>query len=204
MKTLIAVPMKDPALCKTRLADSLSTEARKDLARLLYRRTLDFLAPLAEDGATDVAVVTGEGEAADVARSCGMQVITEDAPGSLINAVETASAWACAQGYDRLCVIPADLVAPIQNDLRRFLNSTAAVTICPSSDQGTNALLVSPPDAISFHYGPRSALAHFSAAERAGLTPVLMPLASLSFDLDHSSCLNRAMTIDPEIKAVCQ
>ena len=42
------------------------------------------------------------------------------------------------------------------------------------------------------------------AAERAGLTPVLMPLASLSFDLDHSSCLNRAMTIDPEIKAVCQ
>ena len=215
MKTLITVPMKDPKLSKTRLSGGLSDAARSRLARLLYRRTLDFLHPIAEKTGdymmpdlmrtgADLSVVTGSAVAGEMARSRGVAVIADPDPCTLSEAVATASCWACRRGYDRFCVIPADLIAPRSSDLMRFLESPGVVTICPSADQGKNALLVAPPDAIGFHYGPGSARAHFKAAQAVGLRPVLMPLDSLSFDLDSSDCLHHAMEAAPDIRAVCQ
>ena len=204
MKTLITVPMKDPKLSKTRLSGGLSDAARPRLARLLYRRTLDFLHPIAEKTGADLSVVTGSAVAAEMARSRGVAVIADPDPCTLSEAVATASCWACRRGYDRFCVIPADLVAPRSSDLVRFLESPGVVTICPSADQGTNALLVAPPDAIGFHYGPGSSRAHFNAAQAVGLRPVLMAFDSLSFDLDSSDCLHHAMEAAPDIRAVCQ
>ena len=204
MKTLITVPMKDPMLSKTRLCGGLSDAARARLARLLYRRTLNFLRPVAEQTDADLSVVTGSAAAAEMAHAHGVAVIADPHPCTLSEAVATASRWACRRGYDRFCVIPADLVAPRSGDLVRFLESSGVITICPSADQGTNALLVAPPDAIGFHYGPKSSRAHFEAAEAMGLRPVLMPLDSLSFDLDSSDCLHYAMEAVPDIRAVCQ
>lgn len=204
MSTLITIPMKNLSECKTRLADSLGIKARSDLARLLYVRTLEFISPLAIKNGFDVAVVTRSPEAVSIAKAFEIQIISEPISGTLSDAVKLASKWACANGYERLCVIPADLVAPNREEMIKFLKSKAIVTICPSVDQGTNALMLSPPNAIDFHYGPRSALAHFNAAKIAGLKPVLMPLESLSFDLDHSDSLSRAYSVVPEIRKVCK
>tara|TARA_B100000886_G_scaffold327079_1_gene274195 strand:- start:953 stop:1567 length:615 start_codon:yes stop_codon:yes gene_type:complete len=204
LTNLIVIPMKDLSECKTRLASCLGEKARSDLARLLYIRTLEFITPIALENSFDVAVVTNSSEAINIASAFKTQIIEEPPFGTLSTAVNLASEWACINKYHRFCVIPADLVAPDQQEMKEFLHSKAIVTICPSVDQGTNALMISPPNAIEFHYGHRSSIAHFNAAMMAGLKPVLMPFESLSFDLDHTDCLDRAFSIVPEFRDVCK
>ena len=199
-KTLLVVPMKDPAEAKTRLAGSLSGAQRAALARLLFGRTLGLLEGLRTQGAFELAVVTGSTEiAAEAACVESVAVIDEGPCAGLSGAVGASAAWATARGFSRLCVVPADIVAPLAADLLRFLSSPAEVTICPAADQGTNALLVSPPEAMEFCYGPKSALRHYNAASDRGLDPVMMPLESLSFDVDTSECLAKALAVSPEL-----
>ncbi|CUK27442.1 2-phospho-L-lactate guanylyltransferase [Cognatishimia activa] len=198
-KTLIIVPMKDPSASKTRLADALPEAVRTRLVRLLYRRCLSFLAPLAIELAADLAVVTRSPIARSIAEGLNVTVIDEPRGAGLSGAVSYAASVARQQGYARLCVIPADLVAPKRADLRRFLHSDVAVTVCPSTDLGTNALLVSPPDAIPFRYGKRSASLHLQEAQNRGLEACMMRLDSLSFDMDTTTCLARAIRAEPEI-----
>ena len=203
MRTLITVPMKNPRASKTRLRGALSDPARDRLVRLLYRRTLEFLGPVAGNHGAALAVVTGDTVAADMARTAGFAVIEEPRDTDLSGALTAAGHWAVDRGYDRLCIIPADLAAPLATDMDRLLSSEAAVTVCPSVDRGTNALLLSPPDAIRFRYGPASALRHLEEAQAKGLTAVLLPLDSLSFDIDTSACLTRAMDVVPELQQAC-
>jgi 2-phospho-L-lactate guanylyltransferase len=198
-KTLIVVPMKDPAGAKTRLSDQLSSRQRSALARLLFKRTLTLLRDVAQPSGHDLAVVTASAETAAMARTHGFAVIADPAGGDLCGAVDQAANWAEQNGYDRLCIIPADLAAPDAKELQRLLDSAAPVVVCPSTDRGTNALLVAPPRAIPFRYGPASALRHMAEARARGLDAVLMPLPSLSFDIDTSACLTRALRADPAL-----
>lgn len=198
-ETLIVVPMKDPAFSKTRLRATLNDTERARLARLLYRRTLDMLCAAQQNCGFDLAVVTASDEAAYLAKQRQVAVIDETGPEDLSKAVGQAAVWACAQGYARMGIIPADLAAPDQADLARLLSSKATVSVSPSVDLGTNALLVSPPDVIGFHYGPGSARKHLRAGGAAGVDAVLMPLESLRFDIDTSDGLSRALETCPDL-----
>ncbi|MEM7059059.1 MAG: 2-phospho-L-lactate guanylyltransferase [Pseudomonadota bacterium] len=197
--TLITVPMKDPRAAKTRLGNTLGAAGRQRLARLLYRRTLDFLGPIGRDTGADLAVVTGSAEAAELARKAGFHVIQEVVETNLSAAANCAAAWAEAEGYRRLCLIPADLAAPDPSDVKHLLTHQADVAICPSVDRGTNALLVSLPTAIRFRYGPQSAVRHLEEAQANGLIAAMIPLESLSFDIDTSACLDRARRNVPDL-----
>lgn len=202
-KTLIVVPMKEPRESKSRLADALSDSARARLAGLLFRRTLTFLKPIGRCTGSVLAVVTASASTARIARDGGFAVIDEPAVGSSLSAaVRRAADWAGAEGYGRLCIIPADLAAPDSSDIFQLLESDADVTVCPSADCGTNALLVSPPGVMRFRYGPLSAIRHLEQARMQGLNAVLLPLESLSFDIDTSTCLTRAMRSVPELSAL--
>ena len=198
--TLIIVPMKDPLRAKSRLADTLSPLARARLAERFYRRTLVFLAPLAPRVGADVAVVTGSARCRAIAAEFGMPSIDEGQVETLSDAVGRAAAWAAERGYSRICVIPADLAAPDGADLETLLAMDAPLVVCPSADRGTNALLVSPPTAIPFRYGPASAARHLAEGEAAGIVGVLLPLESLSLDVDTSACLARARALAPDLE----
>lgn len=202
-RTMIIVPMKDPEASKTRLSNTLNGSARTGLVRLLYRRTLEFLGPFADRPDIALAVVTGSQAAADMATQHGVQVIPEPAGATLSGALELAAAQAEKWGFDRICIIPADLAAPSTKDLDRILDMDGDVVVCPAQDRGTNALLISPPTAICLHYGPQSAVHHIKAAEHAGLRSQVLPCESFRFDIDTGTCLNRAMTTDPELAQAC-
>ncbi|MEL6233579.1 MAG: 2-phospho-L-lactate guanylyltransferase [Pseudomonadota bacterium] len=196
-RTLITVPMKALGGSKTRLSGHISDMQRDRLVRLLYRRTLAFLQPVARAGRADLAVVTASPEAAALAAAHGFAVIDEPQSAGLCGAAQRAAAWAVAADYDRLCILPADLAAPLEGDLDRLLSCKADMVLCPSTDRGTNALLLSPPDAIRFRYGPHSTLRHLEEAKARGLDAVVLPLDSLSFDIDTATCLTRAMAEVP-------
>jgi hypothetical protein len=75
--------------------------------------------------------------------------------------------------------------------------------IAESADGGTNALLLSPPDAIPFGFGPRSAAIHEAAARTTGLTAKRLRLPFLSRDLDTPSDL-RTLGRNPELGEAVQ
>ena len=201
---LVVVPMKDPSMSKTRLRSALSPQARRTLACSLYRRTLDVLIRAQKETPFDIAVVTGSADAARIAEDAGVMVIDEGAQDSLTDAVTYAGVCSGDQGYDAMVVLPADLAAPSEDDIVRFIEKGQSghdVVICPATDLGTNALYVSPPNALTFAYGVHSARTHLLNAMDAGLDAVLMPLDSLKFDIDTSACLARAMRDCPDFPA---
>jgi coenzyme F420-0:L-glutamate ligase/coenzyme F420-1:gamma-L-glutamate ligase len=83
-------------------------------------------------------------------------------------------------------VIHADIPTLVEEEVAALVAAGAesAVVIAESVDGGTNALLLSPPDAIGFHFGPNSAAAHAAAARAARLSVAKLTLPFLSRDLD--------------------
>ena len=58
--SLIVIPMKNPEISKSRLSDSLAPEARKRLAVLLFKNTIDTLIESVQMSGKkfDIAVIT--------------------------------------------------------------------------------------------------------------------------------------------------
>lgn len=203
--TLIVVPMKDPRLAKSRLEGALDQVERERLAQQLFARTLRLLHDLGAERDTpnfDLAVVTGNSEIAARARRDNVIVIIEPEGTDLSGAIAHAAKFAEQAGYNRICVLPADLATPDPRDIQTLLHldlGAEGVALCPSRDFGTNALLVSPPNAIDFAFGPHSFYAHRDQAEKEGITPIVMPLESLRWDIDSSEDLTEFLNIVPGI-----
>lgn len=201
---LIAVPMKDPSQAKTRLKSDLHCEQRKSLARWLFRRTLASLEELSHScaGQFDVAVVTASAEIAASSGAAGINVISEPWAQGLNRAADRAASYGTAHGYRALCILPADLAAPSQEDLARLVAhcpSEPGVVLCPSQDLGTNALMLSLPWSGGFAYGPRSFLRHHRLVSQMGITPLVLHLPSLRGDVDHASDLRALVAKEPGV-----
>ena len=189
MSLCVVIPMKDPAEAKTRLGDSLPAKARAALTRTLFRQTLRVLRSV--DASLHIVVVTSS----DAIRAIcyPFRVTLLDDPGEGLNAAAHAGAmYAAHHRFDAVCILPGDLADPQSSDLSALFavsREVPSVIIAPAHDGGTNALVVTPPDAIAFAYGPDSCAAHQRSAEAAGLPCLVKPLPSLLYDVDRSSDL---------------
>ena len=209
--TLVVVPMKAPHRAKSRLQRYLDDRERARLARRLFGRTLRLLADMQRTDAVpafDVAVVTGDAGVAARTVAHGARPIAEGPGAGLSNAIAVAAATAKATGYRRLCVLPADLATPDPEDIGKLLSldlGPRGLALCPSRDFGTNALLATPPDVISFAYGPRSFYAHDETGRAAGIIPVVLPFESLRWDIDSSADLAELLDAAPgDFKLECR
>lgn len=193
---LVVVPMKDPSDAKTRLSDVLDPARRAGLAIRLFRQTLQRLTEVQAiaQHRFDIATVTASPAIAAIAESTGISVIDEGQPGGLNAAIARAADLAGLRGYASMTVLPGDLAAPTLGDLRRLLDREDApdqVVICPSTDGGTNALMLPLPVRMRFRYGPDSFRAHADQARAAGLGVVTPRLDSLRHDVDRRENLQR-------------
>jgi 2-phospho-L-lactate guanylyltransferase len=190
----VVIPMKDPGAAKTRLGDTLPGKTRAALTRTLFRNTLRVLGTV--DPALAVVVVTNSVAIHEIAAPFGVHILAD--PGQGLNAaVDAGAEWAADAGYARVCVLPGDLADPLAEDFATLFTTSRgpySMVIAPAHDGGTNALLVSPPRAIQFAYGPGSYAAHQSAAEDAKLSCVVQPLPSLLYDVDRSADLGARLT----------
>lgn len=184
MTVAIAILMKDPAAAKTRLSPMLANDAREKLALLLFENTLQFFRRTHVDG--PIGVVTASEETAAIGRKYGASIIQETGTGGINGAAGQASEWATRIGATSLLVVHADIATLVDDEVRRLLDAGEhhQIVVGVSADGGTNALLLTPPDAIPFCYGPHSADAHAAAAGRSGLSCTSLRLAYLSRDID--------------------
>ncbi|HLG69016.1 MAG TPA: 2-phospho-L-lactate guanylyltransferase [Chloroflexota bacterium] len=182
--SLIAlIPAKGLAAAKSRLAPAFSPAERAEVSRHMLRSLLSQVMQLAELDAC--AVISAGEQALEEARQAGAMPLPEATAG-LNKALEAGRAWAVGQGASSLLVILSDLPLASLEDLRELLSrrGQAPVVLAPSKDGGTNALLLTPPEAIPFRFGRDSARYHCFEAERHGLPVALVERDGLAFDVD--------------------
>ena len=184
MTLAIAIPMKDPSLCKTRLSGYLLDDTRQQLALALFEHTLAFFRETFPD--LPVMVVTASDCIARRSRHLGAGVIDEASANGLNAAAALATDWATQAGYQSLLIVPSDIPVLLQTEIDPLLRlrNHHQVVIAESIDGGTNALLLSPPDCLPFHYGPGSALIHEISAHGRRLSCRRLRPVHLSRDVD--------------------
>ena len=182
------VPIKALSGAKSRLAGVLSPRERRTLALALLEDVL-----VALRGAPSVArtlVVTRDAAALDLAFWFGAQTLLDTAH-DLNGALTLAARHAAAYEASGALVLPGDLPLITAADIAALVAAPAPVVLAASSDGGTNALLLRPPLALPFEFGPDSRARHRAAAERLGLSYAEVVTPGLALDVDTPADLAR-------------
>ena len=185
------VPVKDLRGTKSRLTPILEPGARAGLTLYMMGRVVRAIL---EAGVGDVCVVSPDRIVLEEARRRGATPLLQESRG-LNPALEEGRRRAQGLGASALLVLPADLPLLDAGDVRAVLERAGegpSVVISPDgAGSGTNALLVQPPDALPFAFGPESFEAHLEAARGRSLDVGVCERPHLAFDLDTAEDLVR-------------
>lgn len=188
MSTYAVVAAKRFCHAKQRLRHTLPGGARARLAEAMLTDVLRVLASVeAIDG---IVVVTADAAAAAVAARFGAETIRDDAESGPSAAAAAGVRRARAHGATRALLLAGDCPALAAAELRTLLAAAGAVVVVPDRHgTGTNALLLSPPDAIAPAFGAGSCARHVAAARSAGAACRVLTLPSIALDLDTADDL---------------
>lgn len=184
MTVCALVPIKNPAKAKTRLRAVLSANETSLLAKHMAIETIDVLTHCPSVGR--VVLLGNSQMVTEIAGQFGCEVASEDPSSGLsANLLRTGNNLGLA-ATDTLAIFPADIPLIVQTDVESLLKRHEhGLTLCPAAcDGGTNALLITPPGAIEFHYGIDSARLHAEAARAAGLPVRVVDSPAFSRDID--------------------
>jgi 2-phospho-L-lactate/phosphoenolpyruvate guanylyltransferase len=181
------VPVKDTASAKTRLAPALPAELRQGLALAMLE---DVLAALAEaHGLAGRLLVTIDPAARDLASRYGASCIQNGARDGHTGAVMAAARHLAAEGHGALLTLPGDIPLVTAAEIDRLIAAhlpAPSFTIAPSHDEmGSNAILMSPPEAVPLRFGDDSFRPHLAAARAAGIEPTIVKLPGIALDIDN-------------------
>jgi 2-phospho-L-lactate guanylyltransferase len=194
------IPVKTLRLAKRRLAGVLPDAVRIRLVLTMLEDVLAAVARLEEIGT--VLVVTPDARVAQLAEKRGATVLREVRAAGLNAAVGRGLAWAAAQGAPAALVLPADVPLATPGELRRLMQAGQAhrrrALLAPAADgDGTNALLLAPPDALEPAFGTGSFLRHLAQAVAKGLELEVLRLPGLAHDMDEPRDLARLLAQAP-------
>lgn len=181
---VVARVRNDP---KSRLAPVLEYGQRQQLAIAMLADVLRVCTSAAAPLDSAVAV-TDSPVAASLAESFGALAVP-DAGGDMNLAVHVGIDAAMRHGARTVIVLPGDIPLLQSADLEALLTAAArqprVIVIGASRDgQGTNALLLRPPDVIQPAFGPPSVQRHVRLAESAGAAARVVSNLGLSMDVD--------------------
>ncbi|MEA2142240.1 MAG: 2-phospho-L-lactate/phosphoenolpyruvate guanylyltransferase [Solirubrobacteraceae bacterium] len=186
MRTAAVLPVKRFGSAKQRLAPLLGTGSRHALAQAMFQ---DVLSSLRKVDAIERVVIVASEPSVEFAADEQVVLLPDDVQDGQSAATATGIRWAMDRGFDRVLLVPGDTPLLVSDELTALLDGAAAdgtqVVIVPDRhEEGTNALLMSPPDAIQPSFGPGSLVRHRKAAEDAGVAHRVERVPSLGFDVD--------------------
>ena len=187
MSTIAILPVKSFGAAKQRLAAALGAGSRQALAQAMFS---DVMASLRRvPGLDSVVVVTADRVAESAALGERVRVLRDTLQAGQSAAAQIGIEYAQASGFDRVLLVPGDtpLLDPgeVAALMRRGLDEGIGALIVPDRHgEGTNALLLSPPDAIEPSFGPGSCERHLAAARAAGLACAVERVPTLALDVD--------------------
>jgi 2-phospho-L-lactate/phosphoenolpyruvate guanylyltransferase len=184
-KATAVLPVKRFAAAKRRLAAGVDDERREALVVAMLEDVLEAIGETRSIERT--IVVTDEPKAVESAAAAGAEVVPDPGEGGHPGAALAGIARAERLGAECVALLPGDCPLLEPRELDRLLTGVPAryVAIVPDRHgAGTNALVLSPPDAIRPAFGEGSCARHVSAAREAEMPFAVEGLPSLGLDLD--------------------
>jgi len=136
-------------------------------------------------GLDEIAVVTGDRAAESAASGDRVTVLYDGAQTGQSDAALIGIRHALAGGCDRAVLVPGDTPLLEPGDVATLISRATGVLIVPDRHgTGTNALVLSPPDAIGPSFGPDSRARHVAAAAAARVPHRVEEIPGLTLDVD--------------------
>jgi 2-phospho-L-lactate guanylyltransferase len=187
MDVWAVVPVKERDRAKERLAPLLPPELRRALAAAMLEDVLAAIA--AAPGLAGLVVVTVDAPTRRLARHYGARIVADGARDGHTGAVTAAARLLAAEGRSGILTVPGDIplvTAPEIGEIVAAHRAAPSFTIVPSHDEGgSNAILLSPPDAVPLRFGVDSFFPHLRAAEAHGIEPTVLRLPGIALDIDN-------------------
>jgi len=185
LKATAVLPVKRFNAAKQRLAAGLGGEQRRNLAEAMVADVLEAIAAARTIERT--ILVSGDPIAQELAAGAGAEVVPDPEDAGHVEAALAGIARAQVEGAECVVLLPGDCPLLEPRDLDRLLTAVPEryVGIVPDRHgSGTNALVLSPPDAIVPAFGEGSRERHVAAARAAGVPFEVEAPGSLGLDLD--------------------
>jgi 2-phospho-L-lactate guanylyltransferase len=179
------LPVKRLGEAKQRLAGDIDEERRRELAGAMVADVLEAIGKART--IERVIVVSGDPIAQELASEIGAEVVPDPEDVGHVEAAQAGIARAEAEGAERVILLAGDCPLLDPRELDRLLTGVPGryVGIVPDRHgSGTNALLLSPPDAIVPAFGEGSRTRHVDAAREADIPFGVEELPSIELDLD--------------------
>jgi 2-phospho-L-lactate/phosphoenolpyruvate guanylyltransferase len=170
---------------KQRLAAGVDEGRRRELAEAMLADVLEGIGNART--VERLIVVTGDPIAQELAAGAGAEVVPDPEDAGHVVAALAGIARAEVEGADRVVLLAGDCPLLDPRELDRLLTGIPGsyVGIVPDRHgTGTNALVLSPPDAIVPAFGEGSKARHVEAARQAGIPFGIEELSSMELDLD--------------------
>lgn len=191
-KTVAVLPVKRFGAAKQRLEDDLTEGTRRALAEAMVTDVLIALRRAKE--VDEVLVVSGETMAVALAAGYDAAAVVDDPEdaghsAAAMRGVESA----IERGATRVVLVPGDCPALDPAELDALLAGTPhanapgardVVVVPDRHGDGTNALVLTPPDAIRPAFGPGSRERHERLATEAGASVRAVDVPTLGLDVD--------------------
>lgn len=185
MNAIAVLPVKRFGAAKQRMAAGISGGQRRDLAEAMVADVLEAIGRARAIERT--IVVTGDPIAQELAAAAGAEVVPDPEDAGHVEAALAGIARAEADGAERVVLLAGDCPLLDPRELDSLLTGVPGNYVGVVPDRhgtGTNALLLSPPNAIVPAFGEGSRDRHVEAARQAGVPFGIEELPSMELDLD--------------------
>ena len=186
------VPVNALNVSKARLASALTAEYRRSLSVAMLRDVLQALRRVRR--INRITVVSSDRSVGRIARAMSAHFLWEGKRRGLNKGLRLALSDATRRGASATLILPSDLPLITPSEIVRFLRLSdgCSVALTPSKDgDGTNALLLRPPNVIGPSYGKDSFARHMAIARRKGCSPRVVKSKRISVDVDEPTDLIR-------------
>jgi 2-phospho-L-lactate guanylyltransferase len=134
-----------------------------------------------------------------------MQTIAAGARDGHTGAVNAGARHLIAQGRSTMLTLPGDLPLVTAAEIEQLIavhGAAPAFTIAPAHDElGSNAILMSPPQAVPLRFGEDSYFPHLAAARAQGIEPCVLRLPGIAFDIDNPQDLHHLAQLKSKTRA---
>ena len=186
MSTAAILPIKSfSENAKTRLAGELTLGPRRALIEAMFA---DVLTALRRTRSIDrIIVVSADNNAQQTAGGHGASVVEDSAVGHS-NAAVAGITEALEHGFTRALLVPGDCPLLDPTELEELLaisvSPRSALVVPDRHGEGTNALLLTPPDSLTPSFGEGSAARHHQLADSQGADSRTVNVPTLALDID--------------------
>jgi 2-phospho-L-lactate guanylyltransferase len=179
------LPVKRFDAAKQRLSVGIDDERRRALVEAMAADVLEAIGQAR--GIERTIVVSGEPAIQELAAAAGAEVVPDPIDPGHVEAGRAGIARAEAEGATTVVLLPGDCPLLDPRELDSLLTGVPEPYVAIVPDRhgtGTNALLLSPPQAIVPAFGEGSCERHVDLARLAEVPFGVERLASLGLDLD--------------------